>query len=59
MYLLVHYIRGDLATAENYFAAGLKFFDDPVVRQALNNVAFPATLTVVGDVLTNKRFSGG
>jgi hypothetical protein len=27
--LIVHYIRGDLATAENYFAAGLKFFDDP------------------------------
>jgi tetratricopeptide (TPR) repeat protein len=33
MQLLVHYYRGDLAGAENHFAAGLKFFDDPVFRQ--------------------------
>jgi hypothetical protein len=33
MQLVVHYYRGDLAGAENHFAAGLKFFDDPVFRQ--------------------------
>jgi tetratricopeptide (TPR) repeat protein len=33
MQLLVHYYRGDLAGAEDHFAAGLKFFDDPVFRQ--------------------------
>jgi class 3 adenylate cyclase/tetratricopeptide (TPR) repeat protein len=31
--LTVHSFRGDLAGAENYFAAGLKFFDDPGFRQ--------------------------
>jgi len=29
----LRHISGDLAGAENYFAAGLKFFDDPGFRQ--------------------------
>jgi class 3 adenylate cyclase/tetratricopeptide (TPR) repeat protein len=33
MQLMVHYHRGDLASAEKHFAAGLKFFDDPTFRQ--------------------------
>ena len=31
--LIVHYYWGDLAGAENHFAAGLKFFDDSGFRQ--------------------------
>jgi class 3 adenylate cyclase/tetratricopeptide (TPR) repeat protein len=34
MQIVVHYYRGDLAGAENHFAAGLKFVDDPVFRQS-------------------------
>jgi tetratricopeptide (TPR) repeat protein len=33
MHLLVQHFRGNLAAAENHFAAGQKFFDDPVFRQ--------------------------
>jgi hypothetical protein len=32
MQLVVRFYLGDLAGAENHFAAGLKFFDDPVFR---------------------------
>jgi class 3 adenylate cyclase/tetratricopeptide (TPR) repeat protein len=33
MQLIVHYYRGDLAGAEDHFAAGLKFFDDSGFKQ--------------------------
>ena len=37
--LIVHYYRGDLAGAENHFAAGLTFFDDPALRQVPGGTA--------------------
>jgi tetratricopeptide (TPR) repeat protein len=30
----IHFFRGDLAGVEKHFAAGLRFFDDPVFRQS-------------------------
>jgi len=37
--MIVHHHRGDLAGAENHFAAGLKFFDDPAFRQVPGGMA--------------------
>jgi tetratricopeptide (TPR) repeat protein len=34
MQLFVSFFRGDLVGTENHFTTGLKFFDDPVFRQA-------------------------
>jgi tetratricopeptide (TPR) repeat protein len=39
MQLIVHYYRGDLVGAENHFAAGLKFFGDPVFKKGPGGIA--------------------
>jgi hypothetical protein len=44
MQLLVRHHRGDLLGAENNFAAGLEYFDDPIFRRAPTNPA----ITVFG-----------